>query len=153
MKELDYQKLLIDVVKQHGGFAFKSANRYLVGVSDVFFTFQTIRLEMKTGSKGYVKIPPLVSGFLECKLDPLPVRKTTITLDTTVKQRQFLNNVIAGGARGGVMSFIRDRKMLGVTIVAPDVLTIHINDYRIDSHQRRAALVWETLEGWLNEGH
>lgn len=152
MHELDYQKLLIKVVKDHGGFAYKSGSRFLVGVADVFFTFRTVRLEMKTGPEGYVEIPPMASGFLECKLDPLPVRKTTVSLDTTVKQCQFLNNIIKGGARGAVMSFIRNPKLLGVAIVAPDVLTVPLDEYRIDSHQKREALVWAVLEEWLNEG-
>lgn len=157
MNELSYQKLFIQVVKAHGGFAYKSGSKFLIGVSDIFFTlpedaeyvsfgageWDTLKKTYKSGA----------SGFLECKLDSIPVRSSTlIHLDTTVKQQEFLRNIEKGGARAGVISFIRNVKHVGVCIVRPEQTELTIAMYTIDTHVKREPLVWSVFERWLNNG-
>lgn len=133
MKEIDYQRLVIDVVKDHGGFAFKSSNRFLVGVADL-----------------YVKVPEYPGVFLEAKLDKMPILKSTVSLDTTIKQRHFLRDAYEAGTPAGVISFIRGPKELGVTIQHWDHLTIDLDKYKIEPHRNRTKLMWEVLEEWLH---
>lgn len=140
MRELDYQRLLIKVIKDHGGFAFKSSNRFLIGVADVFFTLPYINAMNNQQS-----------GFLEVKFNRLPARSTTlIRLDTTVKQRQFLNNVIQGGARGGVMSFVVGKGFFGVCIVPPETTELSIERH-IAYGKGKEDVTWRVLEEWLND--
>ena len=131
--ELSYQRLIITVVKDHGGFAFKSSNRFLVGVADL-----------------WVGLPPYRLAFLECKLNPIPKRKHSVALGTTVQQERFLTNVRKGGALAGVVSFIRDDKQLGMVIVPETVKEVPLTSYRFMTHVFRQVLVETVLERWFN---
>lgn len=153
MRELDYQKLLIQVVKAHGGFAYKSGSKFLIGVSDIFFTIPNgvVKTNYLVYGEHKIEYKDGVSGFLEAKLNPLPVRSSTlIHLDTTVKQQEFLRNIEKGGARAGVISFIRNQKHVGVCIVRPEQTELTIDMHDVTIHRQREALVWSVLERWLN---
>lgn len=101
--ELHYQRLVIDAVKSIGGFAFKSSNRHLAGVADL-----------------YIVANGLPASYWEVKLDDWPVRKQTVKLDLTPLQRKFLRDNEAGGGVSGVIGFAKAGPMLKMTTLTYD---------------------------------
>lgn len=118
MLETRYQKLICDVVKDHGGFAFKTSNRFLIGVPDLFVQ--------------------LVEGaFIEVKRDQWTSKTQSVDVLITAKQDQYLKNLEAAGMRlAGVASFVeRGSFMLGFAIRS-------YSDYRVSREFREDVYQW-----------
>lgn len=130
MKELDYQKLIIDVVRTHGGAAFKLSNRFLVGVSDLL-----------------VKLPALPPALLEVKLDAIPVKSNLIGLSVTVPQKRFLAAFGQAGMHTGIVSIIHKKGLFGIWIGLD--LVVPLDDYFIGKMAERKAIIWSVLEKYL----
>lgn len=113
MRELQAQSLVVKAVREHGGVAFKMANRFLVGVSDLF-----------------VQLPGCYTYLWEAKL-----LKTKFDLDETYdvtvtpKQRNFICDVMKAGGHAGTMSFIQDRHDLYFAVVDGASMCIHAVAY------------------------
>lgn len=93
MNELGYQHWVIQQVKAAGGHAWKSNNRFLIGVADLM-----------------VKLPGYQCCTLEVKKNKLPVKKNSIVLDVTPLQSKFLRDCAAAGMPAGVLSFLTTPK-------------------------------------------
>lgn len=92
MRELHLQSLVVKAVREHGGVAFKMANRFLVGVSDLF-----------------VQLPGCPSALWEVKLNKMKWgSKDIVVADLTNPQIKFLRDLIKAGGKGGVISFVQD---------------------------------------------
>ena len=103
MSELARQKDVIDVIRDHGGAAYKSSNRFLNGVCDLV-----------------VKHPSFPVMHLEAKYATAPARKDTIRLDVTALQHDFLREMHNAGGMAGVISFIsREIKPQKAVLVLP----------------------------------
>lgn len=90
MKETDLQRRAVEAINQHGGHAFKAANRFLVGVADLS-----------------IKLPQLPHAFCEVKLEDWPVKKDWISIETTVLQRKFLRTYRQAGGLSLVAIFAK----------------------------------------------
>lgn len=101
--ELHYQSLVVKAVKLDGGFAFKSSNRFLAGVADL-----------------YVKLPNHPAAYWEVKLDAWPKKATTIKLDLTPLQKKFLHDNQAAGGSSGVIGFAKNEHRLMMTTLTLD---------------------------------
>ena len=93
MNELGYQKFVIQQVFAAGGFAWKSNNRFLIGVADLM-----------------VKLPGYPCCALEVKKNKMPVKKDSVVLDVTPLQTLFLRNCAMAGMPAGVLSFLTTSK-------------------------------------------
>lgn len=136
LDELRLQKLVVELVKEHGGFAVKLAHRHLVGVPDLF-----------------VQIPFKPALFLEAKqVSYRQVRK--VPMAVTGPQFNFLKNAALAGMRCGVICFLQTPDAFGV--VVEDVRTHQdYTGFEADpnkavwgSPKERKKLVWEALQAF-----
>lgn len=103
MKETDYQKFVLDIVREAGGAGHKLSNRFLVGVSDLL-----------------IKLPGRNAALIEVKLAkfaPSTSPDHEFDLGVTVLQREFLKKYHEAGMRVGVLSFVehgRQRLRIGM---------------------------------------
>lgn len=97
--ELDLQKRIVDVVREHGGYAHKMSHRFLVGVVDLS-----------------VKLPRHPAMFLEVKKDDLPKKADHVDLNLTVPQMRFLRDYHNAGMITGAVSFLLDGPRLRVAV-------------------------------------
>lgn len=89
MNELQSQKLIVDAIRQGGGFAIKLSHRFLVGVPDLM-----LQLPKWGTSLWEVKIQDAKSsGIAAVKMTPL--------------QYQFLRDYAEAGGRCGLVSILR----------------------------------------------
>lgn len=85
--EVDYQKAIIEAVKDDGGYGLKMSNRFLVGVPDLLL------------HPGW--LPTMI---VEVKRDSLPARPDTkMTIDISPNQRK---NLLAFQKSGGVAGWL-----------------------------------------------
>ena len=89
MKELDCQKLVVDAVREGGGFAFKMSNRFLVGIPDLF-----------------IHSPEYGTSLWEVKLRDAPKDMGGWCVYITAKQDQKLREYTKAGGFCGVISFV-----------------------------------------------
>lgn len=92
MKETDYQKFVLDIVRDAGGAGHKLSNRFLVGVSDLL-----------------IKLPDREAALIEVKLvkfAPRTKQDHRFDLGVTVLQREFLKKYNKAGMKTGVLSFV-----------------------------------------------
>lgn len=92
MKEVDYQKFVLDIVREAGGAGHKLSNRFLVGVSDLL-----------------IKLPGREAALIEVKLakfSPKTEQNHKFDLGVAVLQREFLNKYRKAGMTVGVLSFV-----------------------------------------------
>lgn len=92
MKEVDYQKFVLDIVRDAGGAGHKLSNRFLVGVSDLL-----------------IKLPDREAALIEVKLAkfaPKTKPDHEFNLGVTVLQQEFLKKYNKAGMRTGIMSFV-----------------------------------------------
>lgn len=101
MRELQAQSLVVKAVREHGGVAFKMANRFLVGVSDLFVQLPRCHTYLWEAK------------LLKAKFDPDEIYDVTVT----PKQRHFICDVLKAGGRAGTMSFIQDQHDLYFSLV------------------------------------
>lgn len=87
MIETQLQKEIVDVVRARGGFAFKMAHRFTVGVPDLF-----------------VKLPDQLPFFVEVKLNRIGLRTTTIRPGLSTLQFRFLSQAADAGMDGYIFS-------------------------------------------------
>lgn len=93
MRELQAQSLVVKAVKEHGGVAFKMANRFLVGVSDLF-----------------VQLPGCHSYLWEVKLAKgHPNSQANMVVNVTSMQAKFIEDVNKSGGKAGVISFVQNK--------------------------------------------
>lgn len=90
MSELRLQTLLCKGVNDKGGMAFKLANRFLVGVSDLF-----------------VQVPGFRTACVECKLNKRATApKEGVAVAVTSPQVRYLQKLDKAGGCGRVASFV-----------------------------------------------
>ena len=112
MNELDLQSLVCDIVNDAGGFAFKSSNRFLLGVSDLF-------VKLPPYKPGIAKVAGLPGGFIEVKQRKgWPASNEPFDPGVTVPQRTFLKKNHNAGVPTGVLSFIQSGAGSGLTLHA-----------------------------------
>lgn len=131
--EVDYQKLICDVVKEAGGFGKKLSNRFLVGVPDLLLLH-----------------PDWTPGIYEVKLNKKPIRKDIVNLEVTVPQENFLRAIEPMNMIAAVFSILRDGNDFGVaikTITCFDKrrIQIAVNDYIWKHYADRKAIIWHAL--------
>lgn len=93
MKETDYQKFVLDIVRDAGGAGHKLSSRFLVGVSDLL-----------------VKLPGREAALIEVKLAKFAPKTSgdhEFDLGVTVLQREFLKKYDKAGMIVGVLSFVQ----------------------------------------------
>ena len=132
MKELDAQRLIIEVVRDHGGAAFKLSNRFLVGVSDLL-----------------IKVPFLPAALIEVKLDQLPVKNTFVRLAVTVPQQRFLGQFERAGMAAGIASIVVRDQLFGMFI--GNQITVPLESYFLGKKSERRELIWNVLKTWLED--
>lgn len=105
MSELARQKDVIDVARAEGGAGYKSSNRFLNGVCDLV-----------------IKLPLFPVMHLEAKYALAPVKKSTVHLDLTALQHDFLREMHNAGGMAGVMSFVEraDKPQKAVLVLPMD---------------------------------
>ena len=114
--ELQLQGLIVDAVKAGGGFAFKSANRFLVGVPDLF-----------------VKTLNYPGAFFEVKQNPEPSSQRAIRLNVTPLQAKFLRDLDAAGQLAGVIAFLQNPKHRRLGMMVRDIHHFIDNEFIVDS--------------------
>lgn len=133
MNELDAQRLVIESVHSHGGFAVKLSHRFMVGVSDLL-----------------VQIPDLPTGLWEVKMDDLPKQNDYVQLKPTAKQVRFLEKFKKAGGHSGLISFVRTRNSLSVWIRAmenvPAGMKIPVTSYTILERGQRGHMIFNLLK-------
>ena len=107
MDELQFQSAIIKSVKGSGsgGMAFKSSNRFLIGVPDL-----------------YVSIPRCGTGFVECKIGDMPAKSDYVSIGVSPAQGAFMRKLRKANTIVGVMSALRTKKGLYVAIFDPEDL-------------------------------
>ena len=88
MKEVDFQTRIKAAVIDMGGFSFKMANRFLVGVSDLL-----------------VQLPTFSTSLWEVKIRPFPRQSYSggVEAPLTPLQKKFMRQYLAAGGFGGVI--------------------------------------------------
>lgn len=127
MRELQAQSLVVKAVNGRGGKAFKMANRFLVGVVDLF-----------------VQMPGCPTYVWEVKLNKRSL-KTDVPIDLTAPQEKFLRDVIKAGGKGGVISFVQDGNELWFAAVAAPMRSIIPSLYRNLQRGNRENQIVDTL--------
>jgi len=108
VKEVELQRLIIDVVEEVGGASHKLSNRFLIGIPDLL-----------------VKVPGYQAALIEVKLNKFAapknkrVKSHVFKLDVTVPQQTILGEYDAAGMTCGVLS--------GVLIGGNTVRHLHLN--------------------------
>lgn len=103
MREVDYQKFVLDIIREAGGAGHKLSSRFLIGVSDLL-----------------IKLPGREAALIEVKLAkfaPSTKPDHEFDLGVTVLQREFLKKYHKAGMRVGVLSFVehgRQRLRIGM---------------------------------------
>lgn len=129
MRELHLQSLVIKAVKDHGGVAFKMANRFLIGVPDLF-----------------IQLPGCSSTLWEVKLTKTKFGvRNSVLVNLTKAQENFLRDVIRAGGSGGVMSFIQDRHTLYFSAQSGPVRHFGTNLYTLLEKGKREEIIVDTL--------
>ena len=99
MDELKLQAQVVRAVLDHDGYARKLSSFHTIGIPDLV-----------------VKLPFLPVGFIECKMNPMPVRKQHVKLKVTPLQAQTLQEMTDSDILCGIMSFLTDEKRIGLLI-------------------------------------
>lgn len=89
MNELAIQKLIVDAVRRGGGFSFKLANRFLIGVPDVL-----------------IQLPVRGTSLWEVKVNDVKASGTT-AVKITLHQYNFLRDYAEAGGKCGLISILR----------------------------------------------
>lgn len=130
MNELGYQKLIIDVVRDAGGAAFKLSNRFLIGVPDLL-----------------VKLPRCEAALLEVKLNPFPKKSPTIRLAVTRPQELFLQKFRKAGMITGYVSILRDGTRFGIWVGS--IIDVPVSNHEVVPVRERGPAIIGALEGYL----
>jgi len=144
MSELARQKDVIDAVVDQGGAGYKSSNRFLNGVCDLV-----------------IKMPLFPVMHLEAKYAMAPVKKSTVHLDLTALQHDFLRQMHFAGGMAGVISFVeRAAKPQKAVLILPidwvmakgqrfseAVLDVPLSDYTWGSNWKAEILRAITVYG------
>lgn len=140
MLELKLQGDFADVVNEHGGFAFKLNNRYIIGIPDLL-----------------VKMPGFPAALLEAKQDALPVKLPSVTVALTVQQHRSLKAGFAAGmTANGVISFCQRDKSFGIAILSitrfdKPVIAVPVGEYRRAKLADRKPVMLEALVEYLKQ--
>lgn len=117
MREVEYQSLVVDVVRAQSGAATKLSNRFLIGVSDLL-----------------VKLPDCKAMLVEVKLEHAQtMNDREFCLDVTALQKKFLREYAAAGMCCGVLSFVEWRGLgrRGLHVAAFSLVKIEQMCYRV----------------------
>lgn len=122
--ELQMQKETVDAVRTVGGFAHKMSNRFLIGVADLL-----IKLPQ-------TEHPAMV---LEVKINKLPLKTKTITLNVSPLQERYLCDAAAAGMPAGVLSFVKGpNRMLMVSMM--NIADAFAVDYKVNLEDRHVTI-------------
>lgn len=99
VNELALQKLVIDSIREFGGFSFKLANRFLVGIPDLF-----------------IKLPGLPAAIYEVKISKISRDKKVAHLKVSPLQWKTLDDYYDAGGVGGIISFAKLEKGWGIAV-------------------------------------
>lgn len=130
--ELRYQRLIIEVVRDMDGAAFKLSSRFLVGVPDLL-----------------IKLPGYEALLLEVKQGPMPVRLDKVALAVTPAQKKFLSDFAAAGMATGIASFVQKDNLVGFHI--GHNTTVDKSDYRLAARREQRGLVRGVLLEYMEE--
>jgi hypothetical protein len=128
LSELRLQKLVCDAVKAEGGHAFKLANRFLVGVSDLF-----------------VQLPARQTMVIEAKLVKCAKMSWPMAAKVTVPQALFLRKMWEAGCLTGVVLFVQCKGKLFVGMASG-------GDFSKDCTSVEVSLLTELKNGSREEG-
>lgn len=107
MKELDVQKLIVDSVRLGGGFSYKLAHRFLIGVPDLL-----------------VQLPKYGTSLWEVKVRDAN-RSGITAVQITPNQYNFLRDYTEAGGRCGLISVLRTPGELMIEVVPFGMLDSH----------------------------
>lgn len=100
VKEVELQSLVVSSVREHGGFSFKLANKFLKGVLDLF-----------------IKLPGGPSSIWEVKISRISADRKVAKLDVTPLQWKFMDEFYDAGGVGGIISFAKiDSRGWGIAV-------------------------------------
>lgn len=104
MRELEYQKEVVDAVRQNGGAAWKLSSKFLVGVVDLY-----VQLPPDPNPAWGVPLPRSAM-LIEAKWCVRPKTPSTqIKLEVTPKQLKMLRDNHNAGGVSGVASFVNGK--------------------------------------------
>lgn len=141
MRELEWQRETIKVARAHGGFGWKLAAKFLIGVPDLL-----------------IKLPNRPAALIEVKWQRV-IKAERVRLAVTVPQRNFLAGFEGAGGASFVMSFLTKGTDIGIGMWAMsdkspvyDPLTDKVvysaltAEHRWSKLRDRAEAIWQTLE-------
>lgn len=120
MGELELQKLVVDSVRMGGGFAFKLANRFLVGIPDLF-----------------IKLPTFPSALYEVKIARISRDKKVAHYKISPLQWKTLDEYLMAGGVGGIISFAKMEKDWGLAVWSLEKNvqgSAHRFDHKLNAH-------------------
>lgn len=132
MKETSLQTLVVDAIRANNGFAFKLANRFLIGVPDVLAQPRNMR-----------------TSLWEVKKNPEPWAGSRVRLALTPHQYSFLDRFTDAGGICGVISFLVGRNHLFCGVF--DMFQVHKGVYSNERYYTelkrglRGEMVYEML--------
>lgn len=115
MKELSLQALVVGSVRRNDGFAFKMANRFLVGIPDLL-----------------IQVLGCPTSLWEVKQGPELYQGTRVKFNLTPHQYSFLNRFWKAGGVCGVIHFMVGRQHLYMGIF--DMEQVHKGVYANSSY-------------------
>lgn len=135
MRELAAQSLITRAVKDHGGVAFKMANRFLVGVPDLF-----------------IQLPGCTSSLWEVKMNKTKFgMKEFFEVDLTKPQENFLRDLIRAGGNCGTISFLQDTHVLYMSVQPGPVRKFSRNWYTALDKGKREEIIVDALYRTIRE--
>ena len=139
MNELALQSLVVSSIRQFGGFSFKLANRFLVGIPDLF-----------------IKLPGLPSSIYEVKISKISADRKVAHLKVSALQWKFMDDYFDAGGIGGIISFAKiDSRGWGIAVRSfekGEVSGVRHYDHIVNNHVllmrgRREETIVEYIRG------
>lgn len=127
MNELQAQSLVVKAVRDDGGYAFKLAHKFLIGIPDLL-----------------IQIPGHGTSLWEVKL----ARKTLLSdtaLNLTAKQLKALRDFTKAGGTAGVISFLQTPRVLYIGVSTRFFLEMPVTQYRTLDRGQREIMVRRSL--------
>lgn len=91
MKEVDAQKMIVDAIRAHHGFAMKLTHKFFVGIPDLL-----------------IQMREFTTSLWEVKINDAPKSPTsTVHLALTKLQQKTLKDYVDAGGIGGAISILR----------------------------------------------
>jgi len=118
MIEVAAQTLIVKSVKKHGGYAFKLANRFLIGVPDLL-----------------IQLPGLIGALTEVKMNHWPVLAKYVKLGISPQQAVSLRSWEEAGGVSLVISMCNDLKNRRMYMYTSTHKIVAYKDHSLEPYQ------------------